>query len=149
LKNTLQYKGFLGSIEISIEDNCLHGKLMFIDDLVTYEADSLTKLKSEFEAAVEDYLNTCKKLDRNPIKPFSGTFNVRIGPELHQTLARYAVKKSSSINDVVKKALVEYFEKPRPQEVIHKHIHTYKIEETFDIEKVKPWENKPLLKIVN
>jgi predicted HicB family RNase H-like nuclease len=116
MKNFLHHKGFLGSVEISVEDDCLHGKLLFIGDLVTYEAQTPVQLKSEFESAVEDYLDTCSKLGRVPEKPFSGSFNVRVGPELHQKLARYAAIKQTSINDIVKKALLECLKEPEPRE---------------------------------
>lgn len=148
MKDFLRHKNFMGSIEISVKDNCLHGKLLFIDDLVTYEAESPTQLKAEFEAAVEDYLETCKELGREPIKPFGGTFNVRIGPDLHQKLAHYAVTKDNSINDVVRKALIEYLKKAEPKEVIHKHVHTYEYEQKFDIKQDESWKKEPLLRLV-
>jgi predicted HicB family RNase H-like nuclease len=107
VKDILRYKGFMGSVEISIEDDCLHGKLLFINDLVTYEARTPNQLQAEFEFAVEDYLATCKELGRSPEKPLKGTFNVRVGPELHQKLARQAALKHASINDIVKQALIE------------------------------------------
>jgi hypothetical protein len=37
-KDFLHHKGFLGGVEISVEDGCLNGKLLFIKDLVTYES---------------------------------------------------------------------------------------------------------------
>jgi predicted HicB family RNase H-like nuclease len=49
-----EYKGYSGTVEASIEDGVLHGKILFVSDLVTYEADTVTALKSEFEAAVDD-----------------------------------------------------------------------------------------------
>jgi predicted HicB family RNase H-like nuclease len=69
VKDNLCYKGFMGSIEISIEDDCLHGKLLFTNDLVTYEARTPNQLQAEFESAVEDYLATCKEIGRSPEKP--------------------------------------------------------------------------------
>ncbi len=116
MKDLLNYKGFLGSVEISVKDNCLHGKVLFINDLVTYEAQTPSELKSEFKSAVEDYLDTCSKLGRSPDKPFSGSFNIRVGRELHQKLARYAAMKQTSINDVVKKALIECLAEPESRE---------------------------------
>jgi len=145
LKETLEYKGFLGSIEIAVDDECLHGKVMFIDDLLTYEADSIKELKTAFITSVDDYLDTCAELGRAPSKPFSGTFNVRIGPDLHQKLARYATQNNSSLNEVVKKAVAEYIEKPKSQDVIHQHFYTLQYNETLNIEET-PWseEKQPL-----
>lgn len=113
MKDMLRHKGFSGSIETSLEDNCLHGTILFIDDLVTYEAKTLADLKTEFESAVEDYISTCEEIGRQPMKPCSGTFNIRIGPELHQKTAQHAAEAGSSINDVIKKALIAYIDKPK------------------------------------
>ena len=43
---TYTYKGYQGSVETSIEDGVLHGKIMFINDLVTYEATTLKALEN-------------------------------------------------------------------------------------------------------
>lgn len=55
------YQGYQGSVETSIEEDVLHGKILFINDLVTYEAVTIKKLRQEFEMAVDDYLETCKQ----------------------------------------------------------------------------------------
>ncbi len=151
MKEILSYKGFQGSIDISINDNCLHGKLLFIDDLITYEAETPEKLKAEFEAAVEDYLDTCRELGREPIKPLSGTFNVRTGQELHQKLAQRAVAEGISLNDIVKKAAVEYLEKSESKEIIvrHFHNHTYEYKENFEIPQEVSWKTESTLRIAN
>ena len=60
--DTFHYKGFTGSIENSVEDQCLYGKLLGIGDLILYEADSIDKLEIEFKEAVDDYLITRRNL---------------------------------------------------------------------------------------
>jgi predicted HicB family RNase H-like nuclease len=152
VKNVLRYKGFLGSIEISILDNCIHGKLLFIEDLITYEAESPAQIENEFKEAVDDYIETCKQFEREPLKPFSGTFNIRIGSELHQTLAQYATIHDTSINDVVKRALSEYLSESRQQEIIHthKHTHTIRYEENIEFnQEVMLWKGTTKLNLVN
>ncbi len=103
--NVLKYKDFIGSIEVSTEDKCLFGKLLYVNDLVTYEAKTISALEKEFKKAVNDYLETCNKLDREPSKPFKGTLNVRIGSELHKEAALYAVLHGMTINSLIKTAL--------------------------------------------
>lgn len=103
--NTLKYKDFVGSIEVSTEDKCLFGKLLYVNDLVTYEATTIANLEKEFKKAVDDYLETCKSLNRQPAKPFKGTLNVRIGNELHKEAAIYAALHCMSINQYIKEAL--------------------------------------------
>ena len=102
-----KYRGYFGSIEHSTEDMTLHGKIECIADIVTYEAETMHDLKSAFEAAVDDYLETCKLLNKNPDKPMSGTFNIRIGEELHKAAYLHAKKLKLSLNDLVKKAIEE------------------------------------------
>lgn len=104
--NLLKYNGFFGSINASIEDNCLYGKLEFIRPLVNYEGDTPEQLKQAFEAAVEDYLADCKAKGIEPEKPFKGSFNVRIGEDRHMRVASIvSAKKIKSINEFVIQAI--------------------------------------------
>ena len=103
--NIFRYKGFIGSIEVDAEDKILHGKLLYITDLVTYEATTMTNLESEFKEAVNEYIDTCKKLNREPMKPFKGSLNVRIGSELHKEAALHAAMYGISINEFIKSAV--------------------------------------------
>jgi predicted HicB family RNase H-like nuclease len=101
----MQYKGYLGSTEVSIEDGVLFGKLLFIRDLVTYEAETAFGLKAAFEIAVDEYISECIEECREPDKPFKGQFNVRITPQLHRSLAVAASLKEVSLNDYVETIL--------------------------------------------
>lgn len=68
----LQYKEYIGCVEYGAEDECLYGKILFIRDLVTYEAGTAKQLKKEFEHAVDSYLETCEKSSKAPDTPFKG-----------------------------------------------------------------------------
>lgn len=101
----LTHEGFTGSIEVSVEDDCLHGRIQFIDDLITYEGNTILEIKSAFNNAVARYLEHCKKIGKSPNKPYSGTFNVRTGPELHRLAAQKATSKGISLNQLVTQAI--------------------------------------------
>ena len=60
--NKLSHKGYTGSIEVSIEDNCLHGRILFIEDIVTYEGETVDDLATSFKDAVDRYVTYCKNL---------------------------------------------------------------------------------------
>lgn len=98
-----EYKNYHGTIEPQIDDGTLYGKVAFIRDLVTYEAKDLPTLKKEFEFSVDAYLEDCKALGKEPSKPFKGSFNVRIDPELHQ--AAVFAAKEMSLNAFVSQAI--------------------------------------------
>lgn len=104
----LKYRGYEGTAELDVARGVCRGKILLIDDLVTYESSVIGQLQSEFEAAVEDYLETCKELGRSPQLPLKGQFNVRVPPSLHKELILRATADVSSLNDVVVKACEAY-----------------------------------------
>lgn len=103
--NVFRFKGFIGSIEADPVSKCLNGELLYINDLVTYEADTVAKLEIEFKHAVDDYLKTCKELGREPLKPFKGSLNIRIGAALHKEAALFAAIDGISLNEFIKIAI--------------------------------------------
>lgn len=106
--DNLTYKGYTGSKVIDEESNGLHGRILFIDDLVTYEGERPLDLKAAFEAAVDDYIETCKSIGKEPQKPYTGLFNVRVSPELHKAAAVRAFAEGLSLNKVMVRALETY-----------------------------------------
>lgn len=126
MSNVLEYNGYTGSIEASIEDRCLFGKILFISDLVTYEAETVSDLEAEFIAAVDDYLLTCKETGTDPQRPFKGSFNIRISPELHRKAAIEANKENISLNELTAKAIDAYVNViVRPVNIEHHEHHDH------------------------
>lgn len=101
----LKYKDYEGTAELDMARRICRGKILFIGDLVTYEAASPAELQTEFEAAVDDYIDTCATLGREAQKPLRGQFNVRIPPVLHKAATLRALADHVSLNDVVVRAL--------------------------------------------
>lgn len=107
---TLSYKGYEGTVEVDMDASVCRGKLLFVPDLVTYVAETPKRLKAAFEEAVDDYLATCDELGRQPKKPFRGSFNVRVSPELHRSAAVRAARDEMALNEVVARALDCYLD---------------------------------------
>ncbi len=103
--NTLNHKGYLGSVEFSEADNLLFGKVLFINDLISYEGRTIADLKKAFSEAVDEYLADCAATGKAPNKPFRGSFNVRVPPSTHQKLAFLAYRRGKSLNAFVAEAL--------------------------------------------
>lgn len=110
MDNVIEYKGYQSKVEYSKEDNVLHGKIEGIKDLVTFECDSASDVRKEFEAAVDDYLEFCKECNKEPNKAYKGSFNVRIDPEMHREIAMMAIKKNTSLNEIVEQAIKNYLQ---------------------------------------
>lgn len=110
MNTMLQHRGYYGSIEASPEDNCLFGKLQFVRALVSYEGDTVAELSQAFREAVDDYLSTCVSLGQEAEIPCKGSFNVRVGHDLHLAASVAATQQSISLNDLTRRALSEYLE---------------------------------------
>lgn len=105
MKNYLEYNGYIGTLEFSSDDKIFFGKIQGINDLVTFEGSSVAELEASFKEAIEDYLETCKLLNKASDKTYKGSFNVRVSQELHQKIALLASRKGLNLNEVVKEAL--------------------------------------------
>jgi predicted HicB family RNase H-like nuclease len=118
---TLKYRGYEGSIEASVEDECFHGRILFIQDRIIYEGNTLPELTECFREAVDDYLETCKKLNKEPNKPFSGQFQIRISPDKHRDAVRTAYRLGLSLNKFVEEAIENKLEKQNTIQHVHEH----------------------------
>lgn len=105
MNDVLEYKGYYASVHFSSEDEVFFGKLLGIDDLVNFEGASVKDLKKAFHEALNDYLQTCTELGKEPNKTYKGTFNVRISTDLHKAAAVYAASNNISLNEFVKTAI--------------------------------------------
>ena len=105
MKNGLEHKGYTGSVEFSNTDEIFFGKIVGIRDLVTFEADTVAKLKKAFKEAVEDYIATCKELGKDPDKEYKGSFNVRLKPKIHRLAAIRSATLKMSLNQFVEKVI--------------------------------------------
>jgi predicted HicB family RNase H-like nuclease len=107
MKNILDYKGYYGSVEASPADGVLFGKVEFINSLISYQGATVPEIVKAFHEAVDEYLADCKESGVEPEKPFKGSFNVRIGHELHQKAAIVARERGISLNDFTKQVIEE------------------------------------------
>jgi predicted HicB family RNase H-like nuclease len=103
--DTLQYLDYEGTAELDMQRSVCRGKLLFIDDLVTYESDTPVQLQSAFEEAVKDYIATCEQIRKAPQRPLRGVFNVRIPPSLHRAASVRALRDGVSLNELTHRAL--------------------------------------------
>lgn len=98
MKNTMSYNGYTGTVEYSESDNILFGRIAGIDDIISYEGESVSELRIAFQSAVDDYLAHCAATGKEPNRPYSGKFTLRIEPELHARLAAQARAMGKSLN---------------------------------------------------
>ncbi len=105
MNDTLKYKNYSSTIHFSAEDEVFHGKIIGINDLITFEGQSVTELKVAFKDAVDDYLETCNALNKQPEKTYKGSFNVRVPQDVHKKAVLLAAQKNLTLNEFMKAAI--------------------------------------------
>ena len=105
MSNTMEYKGYLGSVEFSETDGVFFGKVMGIRGLLSYEGTDAKELVADFHGVVDDYLALCAAEGKEPERAYKGSFNVRISPELHKQAVICAAERNLSLNSFVEQAL--------------------------------------------
>jgi predicted HicB family RNase H-like nuclease len=105
VKDIMEYRNFYGSVHYSSEDHVLYGKIIGINDMITYEGREVRELEKNFQEAVDDYLESCRILGKEPEKTYKGSLNVRLTPELHRKAAIMANYRKTSLNNFIKIAV--------------------------------------------
>jgi len=107
MKNAMTHKGYVGTVEYSEEDNCLFGRIAGIRDIISYEGESVAEIRTAFEEAVNDYLEHCAATGKEPNKPYSGKFVLRLDPAVHARLAVKAHTSGKSLNQYAAEVLAQ------------------------------------------
>jgi len=107
MTDTLKYRDYIASIHFSNDDDVFYGKVIGINDLIIFQGTSVKQLKKEFKEVIDDYIQTCKDLKKEPNKTYKGSFNIRIPSDLHRKAALYSSLEGISLNDFVRLS-IEY-----------------------------------------
>lgn len=105
MRNTMEYKGYVGTVEFSQEDRLFFGKVIGIRALISYEGTTAEELIRDFHEAVDDYLELCETENREPEKSYKGSFNIRVSPELHKQAVIFALANQMTLNSFVESAM--------------------------------------------
>jgi len=101
----MEYKGYIGKVEIDDEVGILYGEVINIRDVITFEGQSVEEVQKAFRESVDDYLAFCVERGESPEKPFSGKFVVRLPAELHRKAYIQAKLADKSLNGWVTEVL--------------------------------------------
>jgi predicted HicB family RNase H-like nuclease len=105
MTNTMTYKGYAARIEYDDEDGIFTGRIAGIRDGVGFHADTVEGLREAFHEAVEDYIETCAKIGKEPQKTYSGQVMFRVSPDVHRKAALAAELSGKSLNQWAEEVL--------------------------------------------
>lgn len=94
----MHHKGYIGKVEIDADADILHGNVLGIRDVVTFEGRTPSEAQKAFRDSVDDYLRFCKQRGEEPNRPYSGKFVVRVEPNVHRLISTMAESSGMSLN---------------------------------------------------
>lgn len=103
--NTLSFRGYLARVDFDDEDGLFVGKIVGIDDGVTFHADNVADLNAAFRQAVDDYIETCTIVGKVPPSSYSGQLTLEVDPDLHRRAALAAERAGLDLSGFASAAL--------------------------------------------
>ncbi len=91
------------------------GEFLGLTGYADFYAKDIDGLKKEGAISLKVYLDSCKENGFKPFKSWSGKFNVRLTPEMHQLAATEAASAGISLNELVKNAMAAYLQTTHQQ----------------------------------
>lgn len=104
MKDIIEYKGFIGSVHFSSRDQVFFGKVEGINDLITFEGESVKEFSNTFNYVIDVHIRDCEIEQIEAAKSYKGSLNVRINSELHRKIAVEAKMRGVSINKIINEA---------------------------------------------
>jgi predicted HicB family RNase H-like nuclease len=104
---TLTHRGYTAQMAFDADDKLIVGRVLGIDDIITFHGESVREFERHFHAAVDDYIAACAKLGSAPEKPASGRLMLRVSPQVHAAALKAASRHGVSLNKWAEQALGE------------------------------------------
>ena len=105
MSNSMTYKGYTANMMFDAEDKIIVGRVLDIDDIITFHAESIAEFEQNFHASVDDYILACEQLGQTAEKPVSGRLMLRIAPAIHAAAIKAAASSGQSMNKWVEQLL--------------------------------------------
>jgi predicted HicB family RNase H-like nuclease len=105
--NVMTVEGYHARIEYDEELDLFRGEILGLNGGADFYGKNPKELRIEFKKSLKVFLDVCKEKGLEPRRNFSGKFNLRISPELHERLAIEAQAQGKSINTLAQEALQE------------------------------------------
>jgi predicted HicB family RNase H-like nuclease len=98
MSGTMSFRGYTARIEYDDDDGLFTGRIAGIRDGVGFHAATVDGLRDAFQEAVDDYIETCARIGKEPQKSYSGQVMFRISPDIHRRAALAAELSGKSLN---------------------------------------------------
>lgn len=104
--NTMTYKGYTARMDFDPEDKIIVGRVLDIDDIITFHGTSVAEFEAALHRAVDSYIAACAQLGQAAEKPASGRLMLRVDPAVHAAAVKASARSGQSLNKWAEKVLM-------------------------------------------
>ncbi len=105
MSNTMTYHGYTASMTFDTDDKIIVGRVLDIEDIISFHGESVAEFEAAFHAAVDGYVAACEQWGSAPEKPASGKMMLRVAPIVHAAALKAAARSGISLNKWAEQAL--------------------------------------------
>jgi predicted HicB family RNase H-like nuclease len=103
--NIMSVNGYQAKIEFDANLDMFWGEILGLNGGADFYGRTPEELRAEFRRSLQVFLEVCREKGIEPRRHYSGKFNIRIPPELHERLAILAQAEGKSLNTLAQEAL--------------------------------------------
>ena len=103
--NMMEVGDYKAKIEYDPDLDQFRGEILGLNGSADFYGKTPASLRKEFKNSLRVFLEVCEEKGINPIKDYSGKFNLRIPSRLHREIAARATAADKSINQWVSEIL--------------------------------------------
>ena len=105
MSNLMEYKGYKAAMTFDPEDKIIVGRVLDVDDIISFHGESVAEFETKFHSAIDEYLAACVALGSEPERPASGKLMLRVAPHVHAAALKAAARSGMSLNKWAEGAL--------------------------------------------
>ncbi len=107
MRNVIEIDGHKAIVSLDPELGMIRGEFLGLKGGADFYADSIEGLIAKGRKSLQVFLDMCKEKGINPFREFSGRFNVRLDPKMHEAAVIAAASENKSLNEWVVSAIEE------------------------------------------
>ena len=99
MNNIIDIKGQKAVVSFDPDLGLLRGEFLGLNGGADFYADSIEALRHEGSLSLDVFLDMCAEKGVEPYRQFSGKFNLRLDPKIHEAAVLAARAEDKSLNE--------------------------------------------------
>ena len=105
MRNVIEIDGHKAVVSLDPDIGMMRGEFLGLVGGADFYGENLQALRAEGAISLKVFLEICKENNIEPLRAFSGRFNLRLDPKMHEAAVIAAASEHKSLNEWVADAI--------------------------------------------